>query len=124
MTRYTREQIQSMRNDYSSPNVCTPNQKTIVKLCDQLLITLPASDGKVRPEGWQPIETAPKDGTWIILFSSVEGVVPGYWGPTYFDYDEKWIQYSHRTDYQDIEGDITHWMPLPTYPSVKEDKAK
>lgn len=65
---------------------------------------------------WQPIETAPKDGDWLILMSTVEGVTVGYWGPTYFDMDEKWVQYNHRSDYIEVEGDVTHWMPLPETP--------
>lgn len=31
--------------------------------------------------GWQPIETAPKDGTHILLKTGDFGVVEGWWNP-------------------------------------------
>ena len=64
---------------------------------------------------WQPIETAPKDGTWLILYTT-EGVHPGFWGPTYFDYDPDWITYCHRSDCETVPGVPSHWMPLPAPP--------
>lgn len=70
---------------------------------------------------WQPIESAPKDGKWIILFSTVEGVTCGYWGPTYFEYDPDWIHYSHRSESWIVPGKITHWMPLPEPPKENHD---
>lgn len=65
---------------------------------------------------WQPIETAPNDGTHIILLDAldggsvyraswvVEGDIEGYWAV--------WCG-------QPVvhEPDPTHWMPLPTPPS-------
>jgi hypothetical protein len=56
---------------------------------------------------WQPIETAPKDGTLII--------VPG--GLAYWRNDEGW----HTVTGEDWPGkpirwEVTHWMPLPEPP--------
>jgi hypothetical protein len=74
---------------------------------------------------WQPIETAPKDGTefqaWLEHGSfgyweprcrySDEYDIPQIWGRT--DYDEDgWDVYPHI--------DVTHWMPLPTPPTEKD----
>ena len=78
------------------------------------------------PEGgklleWQPIETAPKDGTRLILLRG-KGVVCGYWN------DDKYIQKSQpywSHDQERIWGvrdaktnQPTHWMPLPAPPSA------
>lgn len=63
---------------------------------------------------WQPIETAPKDGTLILVFPfdvvcwQITGDL-GYW-------------FADRVS--EIDGDYleeypTHWMPLPNPPSIK-----
>ena len=69
---------------------------------------------------WQPIETAPKDGTSIILHIQKHN-------ETY--YDCKWGPYGFETYEWDGESydwspilssaSLTHWMPLPEPP--KED---
>lgn len=85
-------------------------------LADAWLAANPADDGEA-VTGWQPIETAPKDGTWVILFTPA-GVQCGYWGGSYFGRDMAWLQYAHRSDYEEVEGVPTHWMPLPEPPTV------
>ena len=68
---------------------------------------------------WQPIETAPNDGTDILIggdYSYAGGVLQAYWGHTHRKGDESW-------GWVDMEGDTynpTHWMPLPAPPT--EDK--
>jgi hypothetical protein len=66
---------------------------------------------------WHPIETAPKDGTLVLLHPS------GHWTADvnsdcevgYWDVDcEEWIAAGSRAD--DYTGP-THWMPLPEPPS-------
>ncbi len=65
------------------------------------------------PQGWRPIETAPKDAhalLWIDIAIGQPLVVQGCWFHD-DDADEKgWI---------DLDGNVlnaTHWMPLPTPP--------
>jgi len=62
--------------------------------------------------GWQPIETAPKDGTWIMVYWPTMGI--GQY-PFVVFWDEGWqpARYSDR-DYG--EAFPTHWMPLPAAP--------
>lgn len=68
---------------------------------------------------WKPIETAPKDGTVILLYGS-EGFTLAKWSHLWnysfwvaisgnekcFTYDECYVEIS----------DPTHWMPLPDSP--------
>lgn len=67
---------------------------------------------------WQPIETAPKDGTWVLV-----------WGPPAEDSDDdgpaavvRWNGYFWEMDATDDRGEFsppfceTHWMPLPEPP--------
>jgi len=59
---------------------------------------------------WQPIETAPKDQSTLLLFSSSwESTFSGRWE------DTRWI-----CDWSSIKlDDITHWMPLPIAPTTQ-----
>lgn len=67
---------------------------------------------------WQPIETAPKDGTTILLWEGESGtecwVVPvtGSW-----DCGE-WTLTCHG--FSTLAP--SHWMPLPDRPEVSEDR--
>lgn len=75
---------------------------------------------------WQPIETAPKDGTWILACK-------GSFQPAI----ARWTQYHHGGSFEYIDpedyadeshfDDIvscsekwtpTHWMPLPAPPTI------
>lgn len=65
---------------------------------------------------WQPIETAPEDGTWILLAAKDDreenlAVQSGFWSYTY----DGWRDF--RNDSCAIGGfEPTHWMPLPSAP--------
>ena len=62
---------------------------------------------------WQPIETAPKDGRWVLLCTITEdGDYNCY--PEAFRY-EKGEWYS-AIDGSAITTKFTHWMPLPEPP--------
>ncbi len=77
--------------------------------------------------GWQPIETAPKDGTWFDVwlpsikpqtkFHSKGGCRSTDW---HFDFDEKLNKVNNRITDQLYDGLPTHWMPLPK-PPITDD---
>lgn len=58
---------------------------------------------------WQPISTAPKDGTIILLYiprAFTYPTKPGYW----------WKQHGYWRAYGPDAIRPTHWMPLPEPP--------
>lgn len=75
---------------------------------------------EVKPLTWQPIETAPKDGTefqaWVLTMGN------GFWEPRCRFDENECFQIWDRVDY-DTDGwavypnlDPTHWMPFPDPP--------
>ena len=73
---------------------------------------------------WQPIETAPKDGTRILAFFALEEndeyyaqIVIIRWS-----YYKRWesADYGGEIDYE-FDSQPTHWMPLPNPPIKKGD---
>ena len=65
-------------------------------------------EGSISPS-WQPMETAPKDGTTVDLWS-IDTRLPDAW----FE-DGKWKVGGELGDY--VVPNPTHWMPLPAPPS-------
>lgn len=99
----------------------------------------PFSEGKRNPVDvwntraahWKPIESAPKDGTAILLTNGKD-VAEGHWyfeegGTTeHRDLDGRYIDQTESDGYDgwlDWDGgmqpDPTHWMPLPAPPEVE-----
>ena len=70
---------------------------------------------------WQPIETAPKDGTRVLAFYSADEII---YDVVWNDPDDGWSDVLGfvSTD-GEIENfnqpDLTHWMPLPAPPKGK-----
>ena len=78
---------------------------------------------------WQPIETAPKDGTWVLLYGgkdvgwygddTIQTIVTAFWRPSYYrrtDDQGQWMYTWWEGDWRSEMADPTHWMPLPTPP--------
>lgn len=80
---------------------------------------------------WQPIETAPKDGTDLLLYTA-EGITQGQYldpekdGPDSMGHDGGWMSYDgysypgrsfgNPKYFCDPQAQPTHWMPLPEPP--------
>ena len=68
---------------------------------------------------WKPIGTAPKDGTYVLLFSpdSSGGPFIGQWRDraNYPDGGAWWPEYNESGFA--IDADPSHWMPLPPPPT-------
>ena len=68
---------------------------------------------------WQPIETAPKDGTLILVWDGRQAF-SGFWGRVSHPLNPLgWVgghcQINHITQ-------PTHWMPLPSPPQTGSDE--
>ena len=73
---------------------------------------------------WQPIETAPKDETTILVYGCWEGELhgrddePDVWKASYF-YGTWSIEGGEYYSQRVINP--THWMPLPLPPNVSRE---
>lgn len=63
---------------------------------------------------WQPIETAPRDGSGMLFFAKVNGRAFVFTG----GYDSHWSGQCWVADNRRVPSDFhpTHWMPLPDPP--------
>lgn len=67
---------------------------------------------------WQPIETAPKDGTWILGFLKrkvLEDQIQCYCWNAHGSDDDLWV---NASDTNDFDEQPTHWMPIPAPPAT------
>lgn len=105
-----------------------------VRMCaDELDAALTQLEGQ---EGWQPIETAPKDGSLVLLWgdASLTEAAVGWWSGEK-NYPWAFIDSTERVEplccdhaAEDLvlpnafsaENGPTHWMPLPSPPAAKE----
>lgn len=62
---------------------------------------------------WQPIETAPKDGTWVLLGWFELPGMPRC-GVLWHSRDNRWCDVHHVL--HNAQSPPTHWMPLPDPP--------
>lgn len=76
-----------------------------------------AAPAVAEPAGWQPIETAPKDGSTFLAWCGKE-VDFFRWQDAYLDRPVGWRS-SFIAVYPEGKGP-THWMPLPAAPSPTE----
>jgi hypothetical protein len=73
---------------------------------------------------WQPIETAPKDGTTIrVRLSTGRETIAEYWSPPPPEIDPEQRFGGWAFDMAPVfddpgswDSEITHWMPLPESP--------
>lgn len=67
---------------------------------------------------WEPIETAPQNGTQVLLFGKLDGEIHGDFGDPVICVGSKphgqW--YLDNTDCYAVYCEPTHWMPLPLPP--------
>ena len=66
-------------------------------------------DGGLAVSEWQKIETAPKDGTDVLVYG------PTCWRVTICRWHERDEWWETGTDFITY-NDLTHWMPLPEPP--------
>jgi hypothetical protein len=80
-------------------------------------LTQPQADAAVAVEQWQPIETAPRDGSRFLVWEKHYGIRIGRCKER-ADHDD-WLSYMDAFDGSSKGGPrATHWMPLPTPPAA------
>ena len=68
---------------------------------------------KTEVPNWRPIETAPKDGTPVLLG------FPGYLHAMHGHYEDGiWGQLDSDFGFEHLPTQPTHWMPLPAPPAL------
>lgn len=83
-------------------------------------MTTPIAQGPVdvNVRGWMPIETAPKDGTWVLAVNSAISQTRLHI-VRYSEHDGTrfhWVRGSAPMDF--VDG-LTYWMPLPKTPNAE-----
>ena len=88
-----------------------------IGLATELLDALEAALARAEGAGWQPIETAPKDGTRILVWIGDDFPMVAKWKES--KYGSWW------NPCEDLIADVlgacapTHWMPLPAAPEPR-----
>lgn len=80
-----------------------------------LSVPLPEIEGGDKGDGWQLIDTAPKDGTWVLLYWPTMAIT-AYPACGFSHADEYGWELAQDRDYGEIIP--THWRPLPAAPSA------
>ena len=116
--------VESLYDNKPGKEVMPDESRTARPSHDAAPASLSAGGGA----GWQPIETAPKDGTWFVICLPGEGFEIGRFDPT------NWTEYvpseidglfrqQERVIYEwggfNNFQSATHWMPLPAPPATK-----
>jgi hypothetical protein len=69
---------------------------------------------------WQPIETAPKDGTPILITRPTKFKVEEGWHVVRWEDDEDWwVCHDGKFDTMLRGNEPTHWQPLPAPPATE-----
>lgn len=66
---------------------------------------------------WQPIETAPKDGTAILVWDGKLVYEAEWWDAWYADSSKPGWMIANCDEEYGFYVKATHWMPLPTPPT-------
>jgi hypothetical protein len=90
--------------------------KTLHEVVEQLFAAPPSTPAV---PGWLPIETAPKDGTEVLLYLPApwDEVRVAHWFAPWSNWQERDDPNPSRDEYVGIGSELpTHWQPLPAAP--------
>lgn len=111
---------------------CDPDADSILHVIREIQADLDiakhADAGKAEGDGWLPIESAPKDGTCVLVWKPDEPrvgeyICVAYWDDAIIKRTPQWVDVAGRglgclskVDGKP-QGYPTHWRPLPSAPS-------
>lgn len=116
----TDERLEQIKHQCQRPR--SPYNSFYLEMCVDLLTEI---DRLKALTEWQPIETAPKDGTRIL--ACADYVIGEQWGAHAHPQTVRWETYYPNAPgkglWRDKNGHkqmhLTHWTPLPKPPEVK-----
>lgn len=79
-----------------------------------MLVRISTAINVLANNGWQPIETAPKDGREVLVIAGQQSPSGRYFTAYWDDFHDGW--------YYRAQGFVpkpTHWMPLPPLPQIE-----
>ena len=84
-----------------------------------------AAPPTAQAEGWRPIETAPKDGSYLLLWEQYsDAPFVGYWSGGSWSVSHEHVDAEGGWDGANVVDalsmPITHWMPIPAPPTSAE----
>lgn len=133
MTTDTRELVQELRNALNRAHFdmqlitlfefdeVEAHAKGLIDATDKWLSENPKQEA---PMWWQPIETAPKDGTIVLVNDTTESCTP-WVAASYLNGDEwdGWVyDDAISQDANPLGPQPTHWIQLPEIPQSGEQK--
>ncbi len=74
----------------------------VKKFCQTMDVVM-----ETQSNGWQPIDTAPRDGAWVLLATPSGKIASGCFHPRYKVWSWPYVM---------VEP--THWMPMPDRPKA------
>lgn len=113
------EHIEEFHDFDYQPHEVPPELQQLRNIQHHLLGTLveldPSMSNDLAQPSWQPIETAPRDGTRILMFQAGRGAFEGWWHDGWPHAEHYWM------DDQDSEPAPTHWQPTLAIPSTERN---
>jgi hypothetical protein len=114
---------------FTDPDINAAHETDVMVAVDAILATRPSP---AAVEAWQPISTAPKDGTAIDVWQIVGWNGGGYrlTNAKWNDNAWRWFDphYAGGGGYIGLDNGVnvfvTHWMPLPAPPIPRDDRGE
>ena len=85
---------------------------------------------EIKPGEWQPIESAPKDGTWLLGINNRGNQAVIIWAEDAVNWIGEGLSSGWIHPFSDMRlspfwngacgSEPTHWMPLPSPPNQRE----
>ena len=103
-------ELEAQLADLENLKVDIANALQSIAEYDQENASLKSQLADAQKDAWQPIETAPKDGTEVLLKTSRTGrIANGLWNAVNSEHGF-WV-------WAYIQAEPAHWMPLPKMPT-------
>jgi hypothetical protein len=112
---FTKAEVSAMALFYRHVDgdaLCTPRDVQTADMLDALVESLERAS--IDHSGWQPIDTAPKDGSYVMAYGPNNRFQIVAWEAG--EYGLGW----HDNNGEGLYKDLTHWQPLPLAPATRE----